>query len=100
MILSSDAKDLYIYDHHFRVKVPIVVLALFLTPFAYAAHEFNKAADLYTQALDHNPFDPILWCNRAYARIGLEEHGYALNDAGTASILYGVFAPCNHQRWL
>ncbi|KAF9653816.1 protein phosphatase 5 [Thelephora ganbajun] len=48
---------------------------------AFVAHEFKRAADLYTQALDHNPFDATLWCNRAYARIKLEEHGYAHNDA-------------------
>jgi hypothetical protein len=50
---------------------------------SFAAHGFRKAADLYTQALDRNPFDPTLWCNRAYARIKLEEHGYALSDAST-----------------
>lgn len=49
-----------------------------------AAHQFNKAADLYSQALEHNPFDATLWCNRAYTRIKLEEHGYALSDAGEA----------------
>ena len=50
----------------------------------FAAHEFKKAADLYSQALEHNPLDPTLWCNRAYARIKLEEHGYALSDASKA----------------
>ena len=52
--------------------------------FYFSAHEFKKAADLYSQALDKNPFDATVWCNRAYARIKLEEHGYALNDASTA----------------
>ncbi len=47
------------------------------------AHEFNKAADLYTLAIEKNPADPTLWCNRAYARIKLEEHGYGLSDAST-----------------
>ena len=56
----------------------------FLVPHS-AAHEFNKAADLYSRALDHNPFDATLWCNRSYARIKLEEHGYALSDASTIS---------------
>lgn len=50
----------------------------------FAAHEFKKAADLYSQALEHNPLDPTLWCNRAYTRIKLEEHGYALSDASEA----------------
>jgi hypothetical protein len=59
----------------------------------FAAHEFKKAADLYTQALEYNPFDATLWCNRAYTRIKLEEHGYALSDASTTSFLHGIFGP-------
>ena len=49
-----------------------------------AAHEFNKAADLYSLAIEKNPADPTLWCNRAYTRIKLEEHGYGLSDASTS----------------
>jgi hypothetical protein len=66
----------------------------------FPAHEFKKAADLYTQALDKNPFDATLWCNRAYARIKLEEHGYALSDASTGFFmmehctLVGLDADC------
>lgn len=48
--------------------------------------EFNKAADLYTQAIELNPLDATIWCNRAFVRTKLEEHGYALADAG-ASLL-------------
>ena len=46
-----------------------------------AAHDFNKAAQLYSEAIEKNPLDPTLWCNRAYTRIKLEEHGYGLADA-------------------
>lgn len=60
----------------------LISTLLFRIP-SFTANEFRKAADLYTQALDSNPFDATLWCNRAYARIKLEEHGYALNDAST-----------------
>lgn len=45
-------------------------------------HHFNDAVDLYSKAIDLNPKDATLWCNRAYTRIKLEEHGYALLDAG------------------
>lgn len=65
---------------------------------AFVAHEFNKAADLYTQALDCNPFDATLWCNRAYARIKLEEHGYALNDAAKAISLDPKYAKAYFRR--
>lgn len=49
------------------------------------AHEFNAAADLYTQSIDKNPADATVWCNRAYARMKLEEYGYALTDAGACA---------------
>ena len=47
-------------------------------------HHFNEAADLYTKAIELNPRDATIWCNRAYTRIKLEEHGYGLSDATTA----------------
>ncbi|OBZ68079.1 Serine/threonine-protein phosphatase 5 [Grifola frondosa] len=51
---------------------------------AFVGHDFNKAADLYTKAIELNPADATLWCNRAYTRIKLEEHGYGLSDASMA----------------
>ena len=45
-------------------------------------HDFTRAAQLYSTAIKHNPGDATLFCNRAYTRIKLEEHGYALHDAG------------------
>lgn len=48
---------------------------------AFEDHEFLRAATLYTEAIDLNPLDPTLWCNRAFTRMKLEEYGYALNDA-------------------
>ena len=45
------------------------------------AHDFPAAAQLYSEAIEKNPLEPTLWCNRAYARMKLEEFGYALTDA-------------------
>ena len=45
------------------------------------AHDFSTAAQLYSEAIGKNPLEPTLWCNRAYARMKLEEFGYALTDA-------------------
>ena len=45
------------------------------------AHDFPAAARLYSEAIKKNPQEPTLWCNRAYARMKLEEFGYALSDA-------------------
>ena len=47
------------------------------------AHNFPAAAQLYSEAIEKNPLEPTLWCNRAYARMKLEEFGYALTDAST-----------------
>ncbi|KAL6310378.1 hypothetical protein BKA93DRAFT_12704 [Sparassis latifolia] len=53
---------------------------------AFTNHHFNDAADLYTKAIELNPTDATFWCNRAYTRIKLEEHGYGLSDAS----MYGL----------
>jgi len=75
----SVTSNLCIWDLGSWTEVQTLILVVFCS--RLAAHEFNKAADLYSQALDKNPFDATVWCNRAYARIKLEEHGYALSDA-------------------
>ncbi|KAF9469902.1 Metallo-dependent phosphatase-like protein [Collybia nuda] len=51
---------------------------------AFTAHDFLGAARLYSDAIEKNPNEPTLWCNRAYARMKLEEYGYALADATIA----------------
>lgn len=54
-----------------------------LIVFVRIAHDFPAAAQLYSEAIEKNPLEPTLWCNRAYARMKLEEFGYALTDAST-----------------
>lgn len=83
VVLPSVTRNLSIWHLRSRVEAQTLISVIFFGHLCFAAHEFRKAADLYTQALDRNPFDATLWCNRAYARIKLEEHGYALSDAGT-----------------
>lgn len=41
-------------------------------------HDFPTAAQLYSDAILRNSQEPTLWCNRAYARMKLEEFGYAM----------------------
>lgn len=60
-------------------------------------HHFNEAADLYTKAIEINPKDATLWCNRAYTRIKLEEHGYGLADATTAIELDPKYAKAYYR---
>ncbi|KAI0949360.1 hypothetical protein AcW1_008993 [Taiwanofungus camphoratus] len=64
----------------------------------FMSHDFNKAADLYTKAIELNPTDATLWCNRAYTRIKLEEHGYGLNDANTAIQIDPKYAKAYYRR--
>ena len=71
---------------------PWILWPVLYVPLWRAAHEFNKAADLYTLAIEKNPADPTLWCNRAYTRIKLEEHGYGLSDASTSRPARAPFA--------
>lgn len=52
-------------------------------------HDYPTAARLYSEAIEKNPSAPTLWCNRAYARMKLEEYGYALTDA-SGSIVWVV----------
>ncbi|KAI0706854.1 Metallo-dependent phosphatase-like protein [Cerioporus squamosus] len=65
---------------------------------AFTSHDFNKAAQLYSEAIEKNPLDPTLWCNRAYTRIKLEEHGYGLTDASTAIELDPKYAKAYYRR--
>ena len=50
-------------------------------------HEFTEAATLYSDAIAHNPTDATLFCNRAYARMKLEEYGYAVGDCSMFAFL-------------
>lgn len=65
---------------------------------AFTSHNFNEAAKLYTKAIEKNPGDATLWCNRAYTRIKLEEHGYGLHDAGVAIELDPKYAKAYYRR--
>ncbi|KAL1704966.1 Metallo-dependent phosphatase-like protein [Schizophyllum commune] len=65
---------------------------------AFAAHDFAKAVELYSSAIEKNPGDATIWCNRAYARMKLEEFGYALNDATQAATIDPKYAKAYYRR--
>lgn len=48
------------------------------------ASKYRDSLDLYTASLNKNPFDPIVWSNRAAVRLKLEEHGLAIADSTRA----------------
>lgn len=41
---------------------------------AYAAHDWNKAIELYTKAIELNDQDPVFWSNRAQVRLFYPAH--------------------------
>ncbi|KAJ7217829.1 phosphoprotein phosphatase [Mycena pura] len=65
---------------------------------AFSAHNFPSAAGLYSDAIEKNPADATIWCNRAYTRMKLEEFGYALADAGQAIQLDPKYAKAYYRR--
>jgi serine/threonine-protein phosphatase 5 len=65
---------------------------------AFSSREFVRAAQLYSEAIARNPSDATLFCNRAYMRIKLEEHGYALHDASRAIEINPKYAKAFYRR--
>lgn len=46
--------------------------------------EFDKAIDMYSQAIDQNPNVAVYYGNRSFAYLKTECFGYALTDASKA----------------
>ncbi|KAJ7268789.1 Metallo-dependent phosphatase-like protein [Mycena haematopus] len=65
---------------------------------AFSAHDFPTAARLYSEAIEKNPTDATIWCNRAYTRMRLEEFGYALADASQAIQLDPKYSKAYYRR--
>lgn len=47
----------------------------------FSSSRYREALDLYTASLNKNPFDPIVWSNRAAVRLKLEEYGLGVADS-------------------
>ncbi|KAF9244961.1 phosphoprotein phosphatase [Melanogaster broomeanus] len=65
---------------------------------AFVGHHFAEAVKLYTQAIELNPGDATIWCNRAAARTKLEEYGFALADASKAVQVDPKYAKAYYRR--
>lgn len=62
----------------------------------YPGHNFTTAVGLYSKAIELNPRDATVWCNRAAARTKLEEYGFALDDACEYMLR---FRPVTRDSW-
>ena len=85
---------------------------------AFASHDWIKAVDYYSQAIEANDQDPSFYCNRAQvspfvgigcnlyanyrfgkANIKLESYGYAVADATKAIELDGSYVKVCEEMW-
>ena len=48
---------------------------------AFAAKEYDKAIDLFSQAIAIDPKNHVLWSNRSAAKAGKKQYEGALEDA-------------------
>ncbi|KAI1169215.1 Metallo-dependent phosphatase-like protein [Nemania serpens] len=65
---------------------------------AFAAHNWVKAVELYTKAIDLNDKEPTFYTNRAQAHIKSEAFGYAIADATKALELNPKFVKAYFRR--
>ncbi|KAI0437702.1 protein phosphatase 5 [Xylaria telfairii] len=65
---------------------------------AFAAHDWLKAAELYTKAIELNDNEPTYYTNRAQAHIKSEAFGYAIADATKAIELNPKFIKAYFRR--
>ncbi|KAI9572138.1 phosphoprotein phosphatase [Boletus coccyginus] len=65
---------------------------------AFTSHSFTAAVHLYSKAIELNPRDATLWCNRAAARTRLEEYGFALDDASKAIAVDPKYTKAYYRR--
>ncbi|KAH8162106.1 hypothetical protein CIB48_g6144 [Xylaria polymorpha] len=65
---------------------------------AFAAHDWLKAAELYTKAIELNNNEPTYYTNRAQAYIKSEAFGYAIADATKAIELNPKFIKAYFRR--
>lgn len=65
---------------------------------AFAAHDWNKAIECYTKAIQLNDKEPTYYSNRAQANIKSEAYGYAIADATKAIELDPNFVKAYYRR--
>ncbi|CAI7811634.1 unnamed protein product [Closterium sp. NIES-54] len=65
---------------------------------AFQEHKFLRAVDLYSDAIQLNESNAILWANRAFAHTKIEEYGSAVEDAAKAIELNPSYVKGYYRR--
>jgi serine/threonine-protein phosphatase 5 len=68
------------------------------TLFPVAEKHYAAAVHLYTQALEIQPDNAVLYANRAFAHIKIEEYGSAVMDASKAIEADPAYAKVQQQQ--
>ncbi|KAM7201510.1 Serine/threonine-protein phosphatase T [Rhypophila sp. PSN 637] len=65
---------------------------------AFGAHDWPKAIECYTKAIELNDQEPTFWSNRSQAYLKTEAYGYAIRDATKAIELKPDFIKAYYRR--
>ncbi|KAI9826864.1 MAG: hypothetical protein M1832_005803 [Thelocarpon impressellum] len=65
---------------------------------AFAQHDWPRAIDCYTKAIEADGTQPSFYCNRAQANIKMEAYGFAIADATRAIELDGSYVKAYYRR--
>ena len=60
--------------------------------------QFEKAIELYTNAIDIDPDNAILYSNRSFAHLKMESYGYSLADANKSIELNSSYIKAYYRR--
>ncbi|XP_028031383.1 serine/threonine-protein phosphatase 5 [Bombyx mandarina] len=64
----------------------------------FKKQNYDKAIELYSQAIEKNPNSAVLYANRSIANLRLENFGYALGDASKAIALDKGYTKAYYRR--
>ncbi|CAH0728578.1 unnamed protein product, partial [Brenthis ino] len=64
----------------------------------FKIQNYNRAIELYTEAIEKNPTNAVYFANRSISNLRLENFGYALNDASKAIDLDKFYTKAYYRR--
>ena len=79
----------------YLIGIDCVMTSLVLT---FAEQDYEKAIELYTEAINLNPYVPAYYGNRSFAHLRVESFGYALADASKAIELDKNYVKAYYRR--